>query len=69
MLALYAVAAKEEVTAVAFSPGGKTFVTVGANGTAALWSVATGHRVGALMSAGAYRQVRQARAPRGMKGR
>ena len=38
-----------------FSPDGKTFVTVGANGTAALWSVATGHRVGALMSAGAAR--------------
>ena len=38
--------------ALAFSPGGKTFVTAGANGTAALWSVATGHRVGALMAAG-----------------
>ena len=38
--------------ALAFSPGGKTFVTVGANGTAALWSVATGRRVGAPMAAG-----------------
>src|SRR5205823_10785596 len=35
-----------------FSPGGKTFVTVAANGTAAMWSVATGHRVGAVMNAG-----------------
>jgi WD40 repeat protein len=38
--------------ALAFSPGGTTFVTVGVNGTAALWSVATGRRVGALMAAG-----------------
>jgi WD40 repeat protein len=38
--------------ALAFSPGGTAFVTVGANGTAALWSVATGRRVGALMAAG-----------------
>jgi WD40 repeat protein len=43
----------QAVTGLALSPGGKTFVTVGANGTAALWSVATGHRVGALMSTGA----------------
>ncbi len=48
-----AVAVGQARDALAFSPGGKTFVTVGANGTTALWSVTTGHRVGALMNVGA----------------
>jgi WD40 repeat protein len=41
------------VTGLALGPDGKLVAAIGTDGKARLWSVATGHRVGALMNAGA----------------